>query len=537
MSLTGLNLPELSAFDPLVEGEGSIDPMGLASISDQLANILVPGLRARMRRVRFVTAMAVGAIACETLTDEIPADRISTPAVCFEWLVLEAFVRRLGGPDFPQAVPGSLKARTVVNRSQRLSAATYLKGPTVFGFNGVYKPFAIDSAIVASDLSPGARCTDLLRPWEQEQGFDGFTDAIPDSTGGQLRIQIRDEVRSALRAGHCATGPGSWLFGRLANALNPDTAGDRERRVLRALLTDNEHETRAELALHIAESDGALTEAQLLDAVRHLCSAALGGIVDAVVAYERLAALVDAVFRTLCFVSYALGTQPLTPAGVRDNEMISRCAAELPGRYEAAFERVSAVSADVALEGRLGEFAIPRSPVELVELVLAHHERVQSAKPPSGKRPWFEPLRDGWVVRGIYGEIEQPRLGDWFVHPVRVAPLRPFLEDSSSSARSAYSTNGRRRTEPARPSAAWPRPSPSTPTSSPRIVWLATSVSRPSPARATGSPRSPRSSRRRTVSAKRRSRCWSTGAAPPRSATFVGISCPSQPREVSCTRR
>jgi hypothetical protein len=277
VTLTGFSLPELSAFDPPVEGEGSIDPMGLAAISDRLADLLVPGLRARMRRVRFVTAVAVGALTCETLADETPADGISTPSICFEWLVIEALVRRLGSQGFPQGVPGSLKARTMVGRSQRLSAATYLKGPTVFGFNGVYKPVAVDSGVVTSGLEPGVRCAELVRRWEEEQGFDGFTDAVPGTRGGKLRSQVRDEVRSALRTGRCTTNPGSWLFGRLAASLHPDTAGLGERRALRALITDGEHETRAELARHIAEVGESLTEAQLLGAVRGRFPARLAG--------------------------------------------------------------------------------------------------------------------------------------------------------------------------------------------------------------------------------------------------------------------
>src|SRR4051794_6091835 len=128
MSMAGLTLPQLSAFDPPVASEGSLDPMGLAAISDRLAERLAPALRARMLRFRFVTAMAVGAMACETLADEIPIDGVSTPAICFEWLVVEAFVRRLQPQQTPNGIPGSLKARTVVNARQRLSAATYLKG-------------------------------------------------------------------------------------------------------------------------------------------------------------------------------------------------------------------------------------------------------------------------------------------------------------------------------------------------------------------------------------------------------------------------
>ena len=255
MTLAGFTLPELSAYDPPVAGEGSLDPMGLAAISDRLADRLVPGVRARMQRVRFVTAMAVGAMACETLADEVSADGISTPAICFEWLVIEGLVRRLSPQEIPPGVPGSQKARVVVNRKQRLSAATYLKGPSVFGFNGVYKPFAVDAQVVSSELEPGPRCAELTRCWEAEQGFSGFTDAVPGTEGGRLRTQLRDQVREALRAGRCTTNPASWLFGRLAASLHPDRAWPEERQSLRSLVTAAEHETRAELADRLEEVD------------------------------------------------------------------------------------------------------------------------------------------------------------------------------------------------------------------------------------------------------------------------------------------
>ena len=115
-----------------------------------------------------------------------------------------------------------------------------------------------------------------------------------------------------------------------------------------------------------------------------------------------------------------------------EHEIILRCAQELPDRYPRAAELMAAIGAEVNLEERLGEFAIPRSANELVELLLEHHERIQASKPPQGKRPWFEPFRNGWVVRSPYGETEQPQLGPGFVHPVRVAALRRFLEDTAS---------------------------------------------------------------------------------------------------------
>lgn len=433
MAVAGLTLPALSAYDPLVAGEGSLDPMGLAAISDRLADRLAPGIRSRMQRIRFVTATAVGALACEGLVDLPPADEVSTPSICFEWVVLEGFVRRLNPNEIPPGVPGSSKARNVVARHQRLSAATYLKGPKVFGFNGVYKPFSVDAGIVDGNLEPGVRCADLVRVWESENDAEGFTDDVPRSNGAALRRDIAHAVNAALRTGHVATKTGAWLFGRLAATLHPDRPRAAERRYLRSLLASGQHEGRAELARLLARVSRSsdLGEADLLAAIRPRCSPALGGVVDAVAAYERFAALADAVFRTLCSISYAQGTKPMTPTIAASHRTIVQGASELPSLFGRAVERMVAIDAVGALEQDLGEFSIGRSPAELVEVVMAHHEQVQARKPPNGKRSWFEPLRDGWVVRPSYGTPNEPDLDSGFVHPVRVAAVRRFLADTA----------------------------------------------------------------------------------------------------------
>jgi hypothetical protein len=432
MSITGLSLPALSEYDPPVAGEGSLDPMGLGAISDRLADRLVPGLRARMQRVRFVTAMAVGATVYEPLADELAVDDVSTPAICFEWIVLEALVRRLPPGDMPVGVAGAQKARAVVRLNQRLSAATYLKGPAVFGFHGVYKPFAVDSGLVTDALEPGWSCADLTRVWELEQGLSGFTDAVAGSNGGRLLARLREQVRNALRDGRCTTNPGSGLYGHIAASLHPSRPGSRERVALRGFLSDDTRSTRAELAGLVAKVEGELTEAEVLEIVRPHCSSELGEIVDAVVAYERFAMLVDAAFRTLCSVSYSMGTQPMMARDVVGHGTIDLCSREVGGRYREAMEKMGAIGAEAGLESRLGEFAIRRSPTELFLLILEHHEGVQAAKSLGGKRPWFEPHRKGWVVRSPYGTAEPPVPDARFVHPVRVSALRRFLTDTAT---------------------------------------------------------------------------------------------------------
>lgn len=431
MSIAGLTLPMLSAFDPPVAGEGSLDPLGLAAISDRLADQLVPGLRSRMLRIRFVTAIAVGATACETLQDVPPADDISTPAICFEWLVVEAFARRIPPNEMPTGVPGSQKARSVINRGERLSAPTYLKGPSVFGFNGVYKPFAIDSGVVTQDLEPGPRCAELVRAWEDDAGYPGFCNDVPGTPGASLRKQITQQVLAALQGGRCTTGPGSWLFGNLAAALHPDHAPSRERSALRSLVLDSAHLGRTELARLVGRVNPQLDEAAALRTIRHRCSLELGLIVDAVMAYEAFAAVLDTSFRTLCAASRSLGTQPLTPKSVENHDTIRYASRYLPALYKTAADSMSRIDADAWISGRLADFAVPHRPQELVALLFEQHEQVQAAKPPQGKRPWFEPLRDGFVVRPPYAFESAPALNDSFVHPVRVAALQRFMIETA----------------------------------------------------------------------------------------------------------
>lgn len=71
-------LPFLTAYDPPGTSEGTLDPLGLYQIADQLAVQLVPAVRERMQRVRFLTAIAVGSLVTEGLDDD-PTHRDSSP--------------------------------------------------------------------------------------------------------------------------------------------------------------------------------------------------------------------------------------------------------------------------------------------------------------------------------------------------------------------------------------------------------------------------------------------------------------------------
>lgn len=80
--------PFLTAYDSPGTSEGSLDPLGLYQIADQLAMQLVPAVRERMLRIRFLTAMAVGSLVIEDL-DGDPSHRDATPYLVWEWLVVD----------------------------------------------------------------------------------------------------------------------------------------------------------------------------------------------------------------------------------------------------------------------------------------------------------------------------------------------------------------------------------------------------------------------------------------------------------------
>src|SRR5205809_2329544 len=186
--------PFLSLFDSGASAEGSIDPLSLASTYDNLANRLLPHLTVRMQRPRFVTAIAVGALVCDSLHDEISADGRTPSWLVFEWHIIEALMR---GQQDQQGndiwgIPGSQKVTRALRFGRRLGADAYLKTPTVFGFTGVYLRLARGLQVVDDGMRLDEGGYVLLREWEQEQGLEGFR------TGAAgLGASLRNECTSA----------------------------------------------------------------------------------------------------------------------------------------------------------------------------------------------------------------------------------------------------------------------------------------------------------------------------------------------------
>jgi hypothetical protein len=423
--IAGLTLPTLTDAHPTEAGEGSIDPMGTGALADRIADQLVRDVRARMVRVRFLTAMAVGAIVTDEVGEVLIVDGRATPSLAFEWLLLEGFVRK--NITLPFGVPGRLKAQGIRSAGKRLGAGSYLKAPGVFGFNGVYKPLATGIDLVTDALLPAARAADLVAAWEQEQNLPGFLSGGAGTAGGKVRRRTAEAVRAAVEATSCQEPERSPIWTELPHRLVPISPGPVEAALLRSWLV--EHPVRGELARLIAPLEE-MSEHELLSSVRVAASVDLGERIDAVLTYEALSAELDFAFQSLLWRSTHLNSSPLTVAEAAKLDAVREAAKSLPALFARAVDALAALDLHLPLEHQQGVFADAMSPSDLAAVLFERHHQVQAGKPP-GKRSWFEPSRDGFVVRPPYIVRSKPERRH-FVHPMRVDALHRFLEDTAA---------------------------------------------------------------------------------------------------------
>ncbi len=426
----GLHLPHLSAYDPPVAGEGTLYPLGMFTLAEGLADELAPWITARMWRIRFVTAIAVAARALDTLRDEVAEDGVTPPYLVFEWILAEALAAQR---DFPREatirVPGIEKARAARVRGRHLDALSYLKTPKVFGFQGIYKRLAIGMRVVDRDLGLLERGDQLLRAWEREQGVTGYADGRPHSEGRRLLDAITREVSVGLGPEGITLPAKSYVWSRLASTLRPDGAGPQERALLTQWLMDPSQPLQREFVLGIREIDQTLSETAAIEAISGQASPAMARMLEAVLTYERLARLLHTGLDVLRRASTAAGTKPIHLGELAGEPLLMALVRLLPGAYVGAAEALELVGRGASFEADFGRFRDMNDPVVLAEELLARHRDVQQAKPPAGKRPWFEDIDGAFVVRPPYRLDQPPALTEDFVHPYRVGAVQEFLRD------------------------------------------------------------------------------------------------------------
>ncbi|MHB1424393.1 MAG: hypothetical protein ACYC3I_14575 [Gemmataceae bacterium] len=426
--------PFLTLPDPLESGEGALDPLGLATLAEQLAEWILPGMTARMHRPRFLTAIAVSAAVCEGLEEEVAEDGKTPAWLVLEWLLVEAFARAGVKDDAP---PGIRKATTAREAGIPLGANNYLKAATVFGFHGVYKRLARHLEIVDEDFQAREGGYQLLKVWEREQGLQGqFTGTVHNS-GGRLRYSLRSAVEDGLQKG-CTDRSNGWQgWSFFVEHLAPGSIGPDEADSLRRLLLDPKGEPRGELFRLITESNIFRREEKIGDAavVNYLLpkvSADLAARLRAIAAYEAVATPLDHCWDWLRHLSTQAGARALRRAEFTEVVEIREAAKLLRERLRSAEEALKNAPHSIPEEfAELARFFENGADAEsLYEALLERHAQVQKAKPPEGKLQWFDRTTDGSAfVRMHYRLRERPQPSEAWRRPYRLQAVLSFCRD------------------------------------------------------------------------------------------------------------
>lgn len=418
--------PRFSEYDPGAVGEGSLDPLGLGAVADRIADCLAPGVRARMSQPRFVTLSAVGAFACQPISDLVASDGKTTFDLAFEWLVVESLVQH-PNPDRLRGVPGSQKAQRAAKTGDRLSASTYLAGPRVFGFTGVYRPFAQDAQVLGSDGLPAANAETLIEAWEKDQQLGGFIAGDSGSTGLKLRREIEKECLAALRAAHSSAPRTGWLMKQLADTMAPREAGSRERAMLRNLITTGEHEVRNELTSLLSRElpPPDANQQKIAQTLAMQASPATRVALMAAIEFESCATAIEYAFRRLLAYATSIGGLFTVSQGTKTPQL-SDLAPHLGTFTKRAIDAVSELDDSLAHEvvDCFAHFDHAMTPTEFVDALIARHQQVQDTK---GKRMWLDPIKDKWAVRPPYRNQTADLVDDVWTHPMRLHTLVSFL--------------------------------------------------------------------------------------------------------------
>ena len=429
-------MPYRSLPDPEIQGEASIDPLGLMAAADNLADWILPGLTARMWRPRFLTAIAITSVITDPFREEIAKDGVSPPWLVMEWYYVEAMTNiRQGNGINIQRIPGIDKARQASNDEVPLSSPRYLKTPKVFGYHGVYKRLAKYLDVVNEDFSLGENGYRLICIWEKEQGLAGFCDQeATEGKGAKTRQVLRDALRDALTSGQTGRSR-SWSgYDFFREALGPYRFGPREADFFSGLFTNGSephHEVFSLLRDSKIRQDffEEQDERDLMRRVRGKMSPLLGERCDAIEAYEGVCRPLQEAFDLFRFISTQRGALLIRPQDVATEPRLTEIVAKLPENIARARRALSESPVAESFEMLARKFEEVRSPEDLFRALWEHHQRVQKRKPPEGKRPWFEETCDGGLIVRLPYRLEKFQKRERYVHPYRLSPVIYFLND------------------------------------------------------------------------------------------------------------
>jgi len=421
-------------YDPPTSDEGTIDPLGLAPISERLANRLLPGLRQRMTHPRFLTASAASAHVCKYFQDRIAADGKTEAALVFEWHIVQALFKKYGeSADELLGLPGIRKAKECWIKGDPLSMNRYLKNAYTFGFQGVYRTLAEEIDIIA-ESQLGSQGDALLRIWENEQGIPGFISS-GKGAGKEIYDALLKAVELGLEKGEVAR-PWAWkTFDEIAPLFAPKQAGIEEKRFIKNLIISDKTGFRRELFdaipgfLKSHETKELRTDRNFHEYLLPNASHELKQQILAVRSYELFGrAIHNPFYKVLEYLSER--TRKISASELHDILKKQIDIVKLRDLFQETSQALDLYNERLSFESTFSAFIQIQDKDSFIQALLKHHQKIQTAKPPNGKMPWLENFQDGYyMIRPSYRDREFFRSEYEYVNFYRLHPLINFHFD------------------------------------------------------------------------------------------------------------
>jgi hypothetical protein len=428
--------PKLTAYQTIENSQGTLDPLGLYSISDRLATRLAPGFRERMKHPRYLTAIAVGSIVCSAFNeDDIAKDGVSPPWQVYEWYIASALVKSFEKTNQEQlrGMPAREKTTNALRAGLHLNHSRYLKTANVFGFHGVYRTLAKELRLI-NGVHIGEFGIQLLDIWESEQDLEGFRTNLRDSKGARFRKWLVDAVSLGLKQGEVSK-PWNWQFyNEIAQVLAPKSPGPKESEILFTRLLEGLDNLRSEL-IHFIQTPAAQQRIETYSEKRfheEFLKTAIHSkpLITAILSYEKFARLIHNAFYGI--IQWLNDHQ--LKGSIEDFsklDLVKKAFAETKSVYQQTEDYFSEFREELVLLNN--SFFSIKEPIHIkdwVKALIAHHMKIQSHKPPNGKASWLlESSKDNYLLntmRSIEGAINTE--GE-YVHQYRTYALQSFLYD------------------------------------------------------------------------------------------------------------
>ncbi|MEW6260229.1 MAG: hypothetical protein AB1547_10030 [Thermodesulfobacteriota bacterium] len=466
MGLSIKYLPRATPLDPAEDPPGSVDPLGTLGPAERIAEVLFPGLTARMWRPRLLTFAAVTALVAERAKSKLsgPEDGSLAARLSFERLFVSAIVRQqVRDPEkwrkAARRLPGTLLARrALLSGDTPLGRTNFLKGQAVNGPYGVVARLARHLGIIDEDDILGRVGEELLLAWSADKDLPGLLDENNSGLAGKQWLNHFTQATVAHLVEQQWRSPGWSGWQELADSLRPDEIGRQERTVLLRLLDDDPIRCRCiellcqpnAIAVYRGARDGGRGEQDrkvLLEALLPALSVnerETDRVIDLTIrladAYEEIACHFETAFQCLLWGLTRRGGQA-KPLEIEADEQLVPVFRSLCQKLPEAAQRlrdlieIIPTAPQIAEQNPLEPLDImasqattaAESPTRLIETVMTRHRDVQASK---RKGMWIEP-GERWTLLPGFGLASDvpPLLQVTYLHTFRVPNAYSFLAE------------------------------------------------------------------------------------------------------------